>query len=463
MKTAYIFLLLFFCMKISAQQQSYDVFTFTPPKGWKKTAEQNSLHFSISENTKGTWSQIGMIKSTASKGSLDADFQSEWKDLVVKPYGEYGVSDQPLSQDTQTVYGWRVCTGLGKFVFNKDTAAILLNTFSDGQRCASFIIMSNTVDYGTVLDEFIASLHLSQPTANSAPTELPQQGTVTGNTASQPFSDGFQFNTTYFNDGWTSVVKEDWVEATKGNMKVLIHYPREEDSKYYSQYTERVNVFWNLLVAPRYSNLRQFQSPGYNYSFDHAYFAAGLLNDNATKKDVWVALFQKGKNEWVEVIAPDKASFVNMFKVDNPDSYFSDWDSLERLSGMNRFSVGENDLPGKWSENFYGSQSYYNTYTGLYTGSTTFTSAVSFHFNKNKTYNWHLVMANGATGSATKVDQAKASGTWKVLNNWQIWCSEIERKPRTYNAYFSCVKGGRILWLQDVEYGSYTAYKKTKE
>ena len=69
-------------------------------------------------------------------------------------------------------------------------------------------------------------------------------------------------------------------------------------------------------------------------------------------------------------------------------------------------------------------------------------------------------MGKSATGSLMNVDQAKANGTWKLLGNWQIWCSKIEGKPKTYNAYFSCVKGGRILWLQDIEYGSFTAYGK---
>jgi hypothetical protein len=60
------------------------------------------------------------------------------------------------------------------------------------------------------------------------------------------------------------------------------------------------------------------------------------------------------------------------------------------------------------------------------------------------------------------VQQAKSSGTYKHMGDWQIWFPEIEKKARTYNAYFSCIKGGRILWLQDTGYGSYTAYGKVE-
>lgn len=416
------------------------------------------LGFSTINTAKRSWCQLALIKSTASKGSTAADFDSEWEELVVKPYKDYGMSDQPLATDTQTLLGWQVRSSMGRFLFNKDTTTIALTTFSDGQRCASITIMSNRKGYADAVEKFLASLRLPAP-ATVRSNDKP----ITPAPVSQPAASGYTFNTTTFDDGWTAVAKEDWVELTKGNLKALLHYPREEDKKYYSQYDEHVNTFWNLLVAPRYSNLREYQSPGYNHSFEPGMFAAGLVNDNATKKDVWVALFSKGKSGWVEVIAPDKASFVQAFGVDNPDTYFSAWEPLLNLARKNYFAVGENDLAGKWSTNFSSSTAYYNVHTGIYAGSAVFASASSFTFRSNKTYQWQIAMGQSQPGTTMKVDQGKAAGNWKLLNNWQIWFSEIERKPATYNAYFSCFKGGRLLWLQDVSYGGYTAYGKVPE
>jgi hypothetical protein len=450
MKSTYVLFFLLFHLAACAQQQSFDIFTFTPPKKWTKAAKENSLIFSTKDNSKRTWAQIDFVKSTASKGTIDADFENEWKELVMN---RYGVQGEPLATDTQTFNGWKLYTGLGKFLFNNDTSTVLLNTFSDGVNCASFLLLSNTTTYGQVLDEFIASLNVSLPSTNK-PQEKPVEEIKT-----TPTNDGFTFNTTNFDDGWTSVVKEDWVEATKGNIKVLLHYPRAEDSKYYTQHDERMNTFWNLLVAPRYSNLRNYEAPGSNLP-ESAYFACGMLQDNATGKDVWVTLFNKGKSGWIEIITPDKNTFVQAFGINNPHMYYTEWNSLLNLAGMNRFAVGEKDLPGKWSNEFQGSTAYYNMYTGIYAGSTTHASRQNFIFRTNKTYNWDLVVGSSAYGSTMKVDQAKASGNWKFLNNWQIWFSDIERSAKTYNAYFSCFKGGRILWLQDTSYGSYTAYGK---
>ncbi|OSZ77357.1 hypothetical protein CAP36_13235 [Chitinophagaceae bacterium IBVUCB2] len=446
----HLFFLLLLCGTAHSQQQTYDIFTFNAPKKWNKAAKENNLIFSITDNSNRTWAQIDLLKSTASKGSIYADFQNEWKDLVMT---RYGVSGEPLTIDSNTYMGWKLYTGLGKFLVKTDTAFVLLNTFSDGYRCASFVLLSNTTAYGTVLEEFAGSVKLSQPKTS---TTQPKPSVNSKTTAT---NDGFQFNTTNFDDGWTSVVKEEWVEATKGNIKVLLHYPRAEDSKYYTQHDERMNVFWNLLVAPRYSNLRNYEAPGSNLP-ESAYFACGLLKDNASGKDVWVTLFNKGKSGWIEIITPDKNTFVQIFGINNPHMYYTEWNSLLNLAGMNRFAVGEKDLTGKWSNEFQGSTAYYNTYTGVYAGSTTHASRQNFIFRTNKTYNWDLVVGSSSYGSTMKVDQAKASGNWKMLGNWQVWFSEIERQPKTYNAYFSCFKGGRILWLQDVSYGSYTAYGK---
>lgn len=437
-------------------QQTFDLFTFKSPDKWDVSEKENNIIFSTTNNNKGTWAQIDIVKSTTSKGNIKEDFESEWKTLVID---RYGVTGQPIMVDTQSFKGWQVRTGLAKFKVNKDTASLILNTFSDGTRCASFILISNTTGYGPILDEFISSINLKSENDILEHNSDSKPKSETGSAKNQPdtIRDGYEFTTTNFNDGWTSVVKEDWVEATKGSIKVLLHYPRPEDSKYYTQYNERMSVFWNMLVAPRYSDLRQYETPGSNLA-EPAYFAGGLLRDNQTGKDVWVTLFNKGKSGWIEIISPDKNSFVKAFGINNPHAYFTEWEPLINLSGLNRFAVGANDLVGKWSNEFQGSTYYVNVYTGFSAGATSFASRVNFLFQKNKTYNWDLAMASGSTGTMMKVDNAKASGTWKMLNNWQIWFSEIERSAKTYNAYFSCVKGGRILWLQDTSYGNYTSF-----
>lgn len=461
MKYSILTLLNILAYAVFAQQQTYDLLTFTPPPGWKQNTLENTIGFTTTDNAKQTWAQISIVKSTTSKGSIESDFQSEWADLAVKPYH---VSDQPSSIDKQVFNGWKFWTGLGSFTFNNQKANLLLNTFSDGHRCISFILMSNTTSYGKVFEEFVASINIQSPvSAQDTPTAPvinsdPQSTTEAPTTA---MAGNFQFNTTNFDDGWTSVEKADWVEASKDNVVVLLHYPKKELEEYIPQQDDHTRLAWNLLVAPRYTSASDFFLYSYNMSYEPAHLAYANLTDPQGRKK-FVALFMKGKTGWIEIITPDKDTFVRTFGVDQPDSYFGEWDRLINLSGLNRFAVGENDLIGKWTSDFSSSLQYYSSFTGMYTGYNAYSSRVVFHFHENKSYDWKISTANSVNGQ-TQAQNAESSGKFSMKGNWQVYCSRIENKPRTYNAYFSCIKGGRVLWLQDVEYGSYTAYGRVAQ
>jgi hypothetical protein len=47
----------------------------------------------------------------------------------------------------------------------------------------------------------------------------------------------------------------------------------------------------------------------------------------------------------------------------------------------------------------------------------------------------------------------KRIGKYPEPNNWQVSFSDIEGKTKMFNAHFACVKGGRVLWLGDTQYG----------
>ena len=458
MKSVYKLLLLLASIDVNAQQQTYDLITFTPPKGWNKKNEQNVMVYSTTDNIKRTWAQIGIVKSTVSKGSINADFESEWKELIVKPYGMYGVTDQPLMLDSQTFKGWKLFTGLGKFVFNKDTAFVLLSTVSDRQRCASVTMMSNTTVYGKTLDAFIASINLPKPNETPVNNNKTLPAITASNTA-------FQFNTTNFDDGWTSTVQEDWVEVKKGNIRVLIHYPKE-GTIFPADPEPLTNAAWNILVAPRYSNLRDYRTT-YISTYNRPCLGMGYATENSTGKEVFVLLFRQSEG-WIEFITPDKNAFIQEYKFD-PETikWDSDTDLMIRLANMrtyNRFAVAASDFKGKWTSDFTGIQQMYHVYTGNYAGMNMHQSSIVFDFKEGNSYYWKLLAVNGMVGNL-KFDQVESTGTFSVPNNWQLKCSKIEKGPKLYHAFWSCIKGARILNLLDAEYpgsGIYTQYGLAK-
>jgi hypothetical protein len=129
-------LLVFFFLSANlfAQKETFDIIAYTPPAGWKKDVTGNIISY-INTNTKnGSWCRIAIIKSTTSKGSMDADFESEWQDMVVK---NYNPTEAPTLNEVQETDGWKTKEGAVKFRFNNADAMAMLTTISGFDRCAS--------------------------------------------------------------------------------------------------------------------------------------------------------------------------------------------------------------------------------------------------------------------------------------------------------------------------------------
>lgn len=272
----------------------------------------------------------------------------------------------------------------------------------------------------------------------------------------------FHFDTTTFNDGWTSKVKEDWVEVTKGNITVLLHY------KIFNMQSQDIDQIistaWNGIVAPRYSSLSNYIST-YISAYNRPYLGMGSVVENASGQQKFVLLFRRGAG-WIEVICPDKTTFINQFQFDPETIQWNSNDELVNsvavLANYNKFAIAASDLnnTGKWSTSYSNNTFYSNYYTGAYEGMSTFTSSQWFVFGKNQAYHWEIIGTN-SSGGQTSVGSAKSDGTYTIPNNWQIQCSNIENKPKLYDAYYTATKGGRLLWMNDAEHpgnGSFEGY-----
>ena len=194
----------------------------------------------------------------------------------------------------------------------------------------------------------------------------------------------------------------------------------------------------------------------------------GYAVENATGKNVFIVFFRQGQTGWIEFIAPDKNTFMQQYKFD-PETI--QWDSntelmvpLANMAGYNRFAVAASDLKGKWTSDFTGIQQLYNIYTGQYAGMNFNQSDEEFNFDAGNSYHWKLLVVNGMVGNANYA-QVTSSGQFTVPNNWQISFSKIESGPKTYHAFWSCIKGARVLNLLDANTpgsGIYTKYGLAK-
>jgi hypothetical protein len=292
----------------------------------------------------------------------------------------------------------------------------------------------------------------SRPVTNTNKSEKPSNN-----------SGSYAFSTTNFDDGWVSIQKADWVEVTKGSLKVLIHYPNRATDEYITDRDIASKTGWNALVAPRYSNLKNYFVFNNTLDPEEPQIISGDVTENSSGKSVFVVLFKRGKSGWIEFICPDKASFIKNFNVDQSKleyyTTFETWEPLKRMASYNKFAVAASDFTGNWTNDFGSIQQYVNVYTGMSAGMTSYSSKQVFEFGSGNTYKWTISTASGAVGTM-KFNGTKSNGNFSLVSNWQVKFSDIEGKPKTYDAYFSCVKGNRILWLSDTAYPGYTAFGK---
>lgn len=458
MKNLALFTLLLVTTSSLAQStETFDLATYTIPAGWKKNNDAKDMAvYAITNNSKGTYGQVAIYKSTTSKGNLQADFESEWQTLIANTYKP---ATKPELVPAASENGWEAQGGVAPFTFNNGQSIAMLITMSGFGRCTSIVILTNTEDYQQQIEKFLESVTMKklEPTTSQVVTSATSQPIAPLVAAK---SSGYKFNTINFDDGWTSTEQEDWVQVVKGNITVLIHYPNKSADTYNSQLLDGLKNAWNVLVAPKYSTASNFEFKPI-HSWQSVEFAEADAVEKNTGKTVHVVLFKinysTGKGKYMEFITPDKKTFEQEFGAWHDTSY--GWEKMENMAGYNRFAVAVEDLKGKWSNNFSGMTQYVNAYTGADAGASAHSSVQNFVFSAGNTYHWDISVASGMVG-AMKFQSTKSDGAFTMVNNWQIKFSDIEGKPKTYDAYFSCIKGARILSLSDTSYPGYTDYAR---
>lgn len=450
MRSIFLALLAVVGVSVSAQKQTFDLISYDAPRGWSSEAKSNVMVYTKTNATTKEWCRISVVKSTASKGQVDADFESEWKELVVSQYQPF---EGPHASETQEADGWKIKAGSGAFRFDGKEAMVILTVFSGYGRCASIVGIANSEAYLNEVTKFMEGISLNKPGSGNSPAVQP---------APQPqaAATGFQFSTTNFDDGWTSTVQEDWVEVSRPGIKVFLHYPRE-GTLFPANPDKLTNAAWNILVAPRYRQLSQYKTT-YISTYNRPILGMGYATDNKSGQQVFVVLYNQGNSGWIEFACASKNDFVKQFGFD-PEAI--QWDSnselmeaLYRMKNCNRFAVAASDLKGKWTSDFTGIQQLYHVYTGQYAGMNINQSNEEFVFNGNS-YSWKLLAINGMVGNA-KFNQVSSTGTFAVPNNWQISFSKIESGPKLYNAFWSCIKGARVLNLLDAQYPGSGIYQQ---
>jgi len=249
---------------------------------------------------------------------------------------------------------------------------------------------------------------------------------------------GYAYSTTNWDDGWSSTIKDDWVEITKQNVKILLHYPVLITDEMRPQLV--VSCF-QLMALNRYTvnNAVEFQYDPGNFPY---YLMQAEVVDNATGQNKLVTFLAKpvnGTAYCMEIITADNAEL---------DQYFQSMEQIEAMFNYNKFAIGPNDLIGKWEEGSGAFAMYYYVVSGNYAGMSITVGHLKYRFINNRNYE--------------KESQAVINNQYIIqttnglytTGNWEINTTDDGGQTTAFDAWFEAVKGGRILHIVKKQYTS---------
>jgi hypothetical protein len=445
-----IVLLLCLPTLLHAQTETFDMITFQPPQGWKKTTTQYAVSYSLVDNISGTWCQLAVYSSVATSGNAATDFSNEWKALV-KPE-TYAGSVEPAPGVTSNG-DWTYSSGTSGFKWQgKDSYVSLLNIRGHGMM-ASIHISSNSDKYNAEVESFLKSIQpnvtgemaekekFKQPVTAVGVAGPSTTETSTNTITDAPGVNGIATATTNFDDGWVAQPFADYVKVVNQQVTVLLHYAIAIDDEMRAAPDMGI-FFWDRLIMPRYDTDDAKVLQNEPYTYNKVYFVKGSAVDNSTGKNCYVGLrvlVNNGVATCIEIIAPTANAFAQTF----PDQ-----SRIESMVNYNKFAVSAGDLVGTWEESTSSSVALYYTSTGGYAGANATAMATSFTIRSDGTYSSEHKGAYGRVGSMTGFDQ-KYNGKY-TLTPWDVtMTNRFEGKTDSFWCRYEAVRGGRVLYLND--------------
>jgi hypothetical protein len=156
------------CGFVAKTQTTYDVFTYTEPKGYKKEVKTGFTSYTKTDSKTGTYCIISLYTQSLSTGDLTQDFDNDWASLVATPLS---VTAAPQKDNGDEISGWKTYSGGANFEFSGSTSMALLTTAKKDNANVAILIVTNSQSFLTTdVDAFFAKLKLEKPLQSVAPS-----------------------------------------------------------------------------------------------------------------------------------------------------------------------------------------------------------------------------------------------------------------------------------------------------
>jgi hypothetical protein len=162
--TVKLSLLLAISSNCLSQTETFDIITYTPPKGFKKDTKNGVITYSKVNATSGSFCVIALYASAASTGDPQKDFKNDWNELVVAPFkGEAN----PKTETQSTPDGWKAVVGAALVKIDGIDVYIVLTVVSGFGKKFSIRSSLNEQSYVAEIDALIETMKLDKTVKSS--------------------------------------------------------------------------------------------------------------------------------------------------------------------------------------------------------------------------------------------------------------------------------------------------------
>lgn len=247
LKTACLLTCTLLYLTAAAQKQSFDVVSFSIPKGWQQKQNEGSVQLLATEKKSGAYIMAIITRASPSATSAIENFNSKWKDAIKD---QLHLEGDPTMQPSSNSNGWDVEAGNANFMDNGVNSSVALLSATGGGQTVSVVIMTNSKQYESDLMAFLNSLELAAPSATNN-GQSPAPATNPGMGASP------------IKGLWTSYVLETTGYSINGRPQYTAGYLRKE----YAFYADGTYLFRNKQWLTKVNNIVYVYETG-TYSVD---------------------------------------------------------------------------------------------------------------------------------------------------------------------------------------------------
>ena len=178
MKKMLVFILLTAVMhQATAQTETFDIATYTPPPNFTKGNKDGVVTYSNTNTTTGGFCVIAIYPSAASAGNEKKDFANDWKDFVVTPYK---AAANPKTETQTNADGWKVVAAAAPIKIGGADAYSILTVFSGFGKKLSVLTTLNDQSYINIVDSLLRNMELDKTgNAIAAPSTIQSATTAT--------------------------------------------------------------------------------------------------------------------------------------------------------------------------------------------------------------------------------------------------------------------------------------------